>query len=300
MKFGSRGGLLARMAAQGRWLVPDPAGLAAVDITNPQTWNRYAYVGNNPLTYVDLEGLSRCAGFMKGYGDCDPVATGYNTGLFGGIGSLSVLTTAYQGTQVGIVNSDGVLTGIGYIYPNMGMTSLLGSGLGGGGGYLQNLSSFRLNSASSPSKALLNFLLSCEGFSSTAYADKNGNCTIGYGHLLNLGPCTAADNALSVTQSTAMSQFSADVNSAATMLTNNLSVPLNQGQFDAMVSLAFNMGPRLKKHDVWRDASSGNMAAVPGDIMSLGAGGPGMPPRRANEANMFANGLYTSVCYSVP
>jgi hypothetical protein len=38
---------------QGRWLVPDPAGLAAVDITNPQTWNRYAYVANNPLSNVD-------------------------------------------------------------------------------------------------------------------------------------------------------------------------------------------------------------------------------------------------------
>ena len=35
--------------SQGRWLVPDPAGLAAVDLTNPQTWNRYAYVVNNPL-----------------------------------------------------------------------------------------------------------------------------------------------------------------------------------------------------------------------------------------------------------
>jgi RHS repeat-associated protein len=33
-------------SSEGRWLVPDPAGLAAVDITNPQTWNRYAYVGN--------------------------------------------------------------------------------------------------------------------------------------------------------------------------------------------------------------------------------------------------------------
>ncbi len=44
-------------AAQGRWLVPDPAGLAAVDITNPQTWNRYAYVGNNPLNATDPLGL---------------------------------------------------------------------------------------------------------------------------------------------------------------------------------------------------------------------------------------------------
>jgi RHS repeat-associated protein len=42
---------------QGRWLVPDPAGMAAVDITNPQTWNRYAYVGNNPLSNVDPLGL---------------------------------------------------------------------------------------------------------------------------------------------------------------------------------------------------------------------------------------------------
>jgi len=37
--------------------VPDPAGLAAVDLTNPQTWNRYAYVGNNPLNAVDPLGL---------------------------------------------------------------------------------------------------------------------------------------------------------------------------------------------------------------------------------------------------
>src|SRR5208337_4111720 len=44
-------------SAQGRWLVPDPAGLAAVDITNPQTWNRYAYVANNPLSFTDPLGL---------------------------------------------------------------------------------------------------------------------------------------------------------------------------------------------------------------------------------------------------
>jgi RHS repeat-associated protein len=41
----------------GSWLSPDPAGLAAVDITNPQTWNRYAYVGNNPVSHIDPLGL---------------------------------------------------------------------------------------------------------------------------------------------------------------------------------------------------------------------------------------------------
>ena len=44
-------------AGMRRWLAPDPAGLTAVDITNPQTWNRYAYVGNNPLNTTDPTGL---------------------------------------------------------------------------------------------------------------------------------------------------------------------------------------------------------------------------------------------------
>ena len=47
--------------SEGRWLSPDPAGLAAVDPGNPQTWNRYAYVGNNPLSFVDPLGLNQDA-----------------------------------------------------------------------------------------------------------------------------------------------------------------------------------------------------------------------------------------------
>jgi RHS repeat-associated protein len=50
--------LLRRLSAtQGRWISPDPAGIAAVDKLNPQTWNRYAYVSNSPLEYVDPLGL---------------------------------------------------------------------------------------------------------------------------------------------------------------------------------------------------------------------------------------------------
>ncbi|HET9305420.1 MAG TPA: RHS repeat-associated core domain-containing protein [Candidatus Sulfotelmatobacter sp.] len=47
-------------SSEGRWLSPDPAGLSAVDPSNPQTWNRYAYVVNNPLSFVDPTGLD-CA-----------------------------------------------------------------------------------------------------------------------------------------------------------------------------------------------------------------------------------------------
>lgn len=42
---------------QGRWLSPDPSGLAAVNPADPQSWNRYAYVGNRPLKSVDSLGL---------------------------------------------------------------------------------------------------------------------------------------------------------------------------------------------------------------------------------------------------
>jgi len=51
--------------SQGRWLTPDPAGLAAVDPSKPQTWNRYAYVLNNPVSFVDPSGL-RYEGHWQG------------------------------------------------------------------------------------------------------------------------------------------------------------------------------------------------------------------------------------------
>jgi uncharacterized protein RhaS with RHS repeats len=44
----------------GRWLSPDPAGLAAADPANPQSWNRYAYVLNNPAAFIDPLGLDDC------------------------------------------------------------------------------------------------------------------------------------------------------------------------------------------------------------------------------------------------
>ena len=46
---------------QGRWPSPDPLGVAAVNPGNPQTWNRYAYVYNNPLLLTDVSGaLTGC------------------------------------------------------------------------------------------------------------------------------------------------------------------------------------------------------------------------------------------------
>ena len=49
--------LFREYSIQGRWPSPDPAGLAAAALTNPQSWNRYAYVLNNPISLIDPLGL---------------------------------------------------------------------------------------------------------------------------------------------------------------------------------------------------------------------------------------------------
>lgn len=55
--------LAREYSIQGRWPSPDPAGLAAVDPTNPQSWNRYAYVSDDPMDFIDPWGL---------FGSCPP------------------------------------------------------------------------------------------------------------------------------------------------------------------------------------------------------------------------------------
>lgn len=57
---------------EGRWISPDPAGLAAVDPSLPQTWNRYAYVANSPLNLVDPLGMDTSTDCPGG---CQPIVT---------------------------------------------------------------------------------------------------------------------------------------------------------------------------------------------------------------------------------
>jgi RHS repeat-associated protein len=71
---------------QGRWMMPDPAGRAAADPANPQSWNLYAYVMNNPLSFTDPLGLYCYFGDGQGFGwgtgrdtskecgKCDPIS----------------------------------------------------------------------------------------------------------------------------------------------------------------------------------------------------------------------------------
>jgi RHS repeat-associated protein len=51
-------------STQGHWMSPDPYS-GSYDSANPQSMNRYAYVMNNPLSYLDTSGL-QCVTFNNG------------------------------------------------------------------------------------------------------------------------------------------------------------------------------------------------------------------------------------------
>ena len=52
-----------------RWFSPDPGGMKVVSLANPQTWNMYAYVTDNPTTLNDPSGLG-CGPNDKSQSNC--------------------------------------------------------------------------------------------------------------------------------------------------------------------------------------------------------------------------------------
>ena len=121
--------------AWGRWLSPDPAGLAAVDFANPQSLNRYAYALNNPTTLIDPSGLLSWP--EPGWDPCGAKAgtMGYPAGPYSGANvnpcdpcsSASFGDAEAECGQLPGLRSDGT--------PILGGGSSVGiSGMGGGGG----------------------------------------------------------------------------------------------------------------------------------------------------------------------
>jgi len=54
-------------SSMGRWTSPDPSGLYLADPENPQTLNLYSYVVNNPLRFVDPDGLQADPAATQGW-----------------------------------------------------------------------------------------------------------------------------------------------------------------------------------------------------------------------------------------
>lgn len=89
-----------------------------------------------------------------------------------------------------------------------------------------------------------------EGLVPYAYNDPVGHATFGVGHLLHMGPCTAEDfrkfgsrtNRRSDAVNRAKRILKEDLRPREDAVKRLVKVPLNQCEFDALVSLVFNIG----------------------------------------------------------
>lgn len=100
-----------------------------------------------------------------------------------------------------------------------------------------------INAGLSPSLRLLNYLKGFEKFRSMPYfateaERKAGKKTIGYGHLI----LTGENFDKGITQAQADTLFLNDLKKHIAQIYEQVTVPLNQNQFDALCSLFFNLG----------------------------------------------------------
>lgn len=127
-----------------------------------------------------------------------------------------------------------------------------------------------------------------EGCRLTAYRDDNGIWTIGYGHTGKY-----------VTSVSACSQYQAekwldeDLVAADRALAWLVKAPVNQNEYDALVSLVFNIGQgNFASSTCLRELNQGNMDAACAAIgmwnKVAGQVSPGLVRRREAEQALFA------------
>lgn len=163
------------------------------------------------------------------------------------------------------------------------------------------------------SKSGLQFIAHFEGFVDKCYDDGgkpgSGNCTIGYGHLVHYGPTTPADHKRwgCITRAHALDLLRVDAHAAVLGVRDAIKIPLTQGQFDALVSFAFNCGVGALKGDVaravnakpkrwrlikiraWRKSVQNALLEW---VHFQGRVNAGLKRRRIAEGNLFATGKY--------
>ena len=141
------------------------------------------------------------------------------------------------------------------------------------------------------SKDGLDLICRFEGFSPVIYICPAGYPTIGYGHLI-----TEANKERfldGVDEDEALELLRSDVGKAECAVLRLISVPLTQGQFDALVSFTFNLGAgALQRSTLRRKVNREEHADVPAELMKwVWAGGrklKGLVKRRKAEANLYS------------
>jgi len=147
----------------------------------------------------------------------------------------------------------------------------------------------------------LELLKQWEGFKNKLYYDSAGLPTIGVGHLLTKSELSSGkiiingvpvkyDGGLSDQQ--VLDLLSQDVNPAAQVVTNKVTVGLNQNQFDALTSFTFNVGgAAFTGSTLLKLLNQGQYDEVPGQLRRWNkAGGKvvqGLINRRENEIKLW-------------
>ena len=138
-----------------------------------------------------------------------------------------------------------------------------------------------------------------EGFRGELYDDAAGHCTIGYGHLVHKGGITAADRAgpfgKGITREAGLALLHDDAQQKVAAVRKAVTVPLEQNQFDALVSFTFNVGAgALAGSTLLKKLNAGDYAGAAGEFGKwTKAGGKelaGLVRRREAEADMFRGG----------
>lgn len=130
-----------------------------------------------------------------------------------------------------------------------------------------------------------------EGFENTAYLDSVGVLTIGYGHTSMAGP-PVVKSGMTITDQEGKDILALDLAKFEAMVLKCLMRSPSQNQFDAMVSLCYNIGEgNFSKSTVVRQFNAGDFeAAANGFSLWIHAGGkvlPGLVTRRGKEMVLF-------------
>lgn len=126
-----------------------------------------------------------------------------------------------------------------------------------------------------------------EGFRPKAYLDSAGLPTIGFGHLLKAGESYSM---IDIAQATELLKM--DIRSAEASVLRLISVPLQDNEFDALVSFTFNCGGgALQRSTLRKKVNREEHHEVPHEFMKwCRAGGMvirGIALRRSAEARMY-------------
>lgn len=145
------------------------------------------------------------------------------------------------------------------------------------------------------SQAGISLIIAFEGFKATAYQDLVGVWTVGYGSIIDASGKRVTAGTM-VTKTEALALLQRDVKHLTTKLVARSNNHWTQGQLDALVSLAYNIGlSRLLKSKLWQRLQAGEpWPAIKANwLLFRKAGGkiiPGLERRRRAEVALFEKG----------